>query len=287
MPLKALITGKSYWESWGAWRQPGEPWAAGGGRSTSPYIAAHSSRLPRPQALLAWWQTWKTLAGREAKSELKWVNKLCGLPRTQTQAYCGFVQPQLNTGTRGTRMGSFPQRGCSWTYEYDTKGHSLCLPSFLLPKHYTRSLLTMHLTSAGSRFDFPDLSSFQWKKMHSFIPWHHFYQSNRLFCKQKDVLKYHTLAAGLLSRRLECEEKDSRSRKRDNMFALFSTNLFLLPAQSASKHKGRALRIFLLLLTKHKYPIYLAVACDCTWAQLCYPLGGYSHFFQRQLSPVL
>lgn len=70
-------------------------------------------------------------------------------------------------------------------------------------------------------------------------------------------------------------------------FALFSTNLFLLPAQSASKHKGRALRIFLLLLTKHKYPIYLAVACDCTWAQLCYPLGDYSHFSQRQLSPVL
>lgn len=70
-------------------------------------------------------------------------------------------------------------------------------------------------------------------------------------------------------------------------FALFSTNLFLLPAQSASKHKGRALRIFLLLLTKHKYPIYLAVACDCTWAQLCYSLGDYSHFFQRLLSPVL
>lgn len=108
MPLKALITGKKCWESWGAWRQPGEPRAAGDGRSTSPYIAVHSSRLPRPQALLAQWQTWKTLAGREAKSKLKWVNKLCRLPRTQTQAYCGFMQPQLNTGNTWNKDGELP-----------------------------------------------------------------------------------------------------------------------------------------------------------------------------------
>lgn len=67
-------------------------------------------------------------------------------------------------GTRGTRMGSFPQRGCSWTNRVWHKGHSVCLSSLLLHKHYTWSFLTMHLTSAGSKLDFPDLSSFQLKK---------------------------------------------------------------------------------------------------------------------------